>query len=176
MKQTLFIVGARGAGKTTIGNLLAEVLAYKFVDTDENIQISCGMTIAELVEQRGWDYFRKLESQTLKAVSQKNRVISTGGGIVLAAENRQYMRQNGIVIYLQAPAEVLIERLSHNPENSQRPSLTGKSITEEIVGVLAEREPIYRECAHFIVDATLSIENIALDIKSYILRQYKQII
>ncbi|WP_426577911.1 shikimate kinase AroL [Xenorhabdus stockiae] len=176
MKQTLFIVGARGAGKTTIGNVLAEVLSYQFVDTDEDVQISCGMTIAELVEQRGWDYFRKLESETLKAVSQRNRVVSTGGGMVLAAENRQYMRQNGIVVYLQAPASVLVERLSLNPENSQRPSLTGKSITEEITGVLAEREPLYCECAHLIVDAALSIENIVLEIQSYILSQYKQII
>ncbi|MDR0217469.1 MAG: shikimate kinase AroL [Enterobacteriaceae bacterium] len=176
MKQTIFIVGARGAGKTTIGNVLAEALSYKFVDTDDRIQVSSGMTIAELVKQHGWDYFRQLESQTLHAVSQKEQVISTGGGMVLAAENRQYMRQNGIVIYLQAPASVLTERLSLNPEDSQRPSLTGKSITEEMESVLAQREQLYCECAHFIADATRTIENIVFDIRNYIFSHHKQII
>ncbi|MBI6547604.1 shikimate kinase AroL [Xenorhabdus lircayensis] len=171
MKQTLFIVGARGAGKTTIGKLLAETLSYKFVDTDESIQISSEMTIADLVEQHGWEYFRKLESKMLRTVSQHERVISTGGGMVLSPENRHYMQQNGIVIYLQASAEVLIKRLSLNPENSQRPSLTGKSIIEEIEGILVEREPLYRGCADFIVDASFATEDIVSSVKSYILNQ-----
>ncbi|MDE1475397.1 shikimate kinase AroL [Xenorhabdus bovienii] len=171
MKQTLFIVGARGAGKTTIGKLLAEALSYTFIDTDESIQASCGMTIADLVEQYGWAHFRELESQLLKNVSQNKCVISTGGGMILSSENRQHMQQNGIVIYLQAPAEVLIKRLSLNPENTQRPSLTGKSITEEIESILTERERLYRECANFIVDANSSTENISSLINGYILNQ-----
>ncbi|AOM40931.1 shikimate kinase AroL [Xenorhabdus hominickii] len=176
MKQTLFIVGARGAGKTTIGKLLAEALSYKFVDTDERIQTSSEMTIANLVEQHGWEYFRKYESQTLKAVNQNECVIATGGGMVLLPENRQHMQQNGIVIYLQVPADILVKRLSLNPENSQRPSLTGKSITEEIEGILAEREPLYRECADFIVDASFVTEDIVSSIKSYILNWKNKII
>ncbi|MBD1226091.1 shikimate kinase AroL [Xenorhabdus griffiniae] len=176
MKQTLFIVGARGAGKTTIGKLLSEALSYKFIDTDESIQAMNKMTIAELVEQYGWEHFRKLESQTLKAVSQSERVISTGGGMVLALENRQYMQQNGIVIYLQASAEVLSQRLSLNPENSQRPSLTGKSIIEEMAEILVEREPLYQECANFIVDASLATEDIVSHVKSYILNQKTKLI
>lgn len=173
MKQTLFIVGARGAGKTTIGKLLAEALSYKFVDTDESVQSSIQMSIADLVEQNGWEYFRKLEGQILQTVSQREHVISTGGGMVLAPENRLYMQQNGTVIYLQTSADVLAGRLSLNPENSQRPSLTGKSITEEIEAVLVEREPLYHECADFIVDANLTTEDIVFSIKSYILNQEK---
>ncbi|OKP02983.1 shikimate kinase AroL [Xenorhabdus eapokensis] len=176
MKQTLFIVGARGAGKTTIGKLLSEALSYKFIDTDESIQTMSEMTIAELVEQYGWEHFRKLESQTLKTVSQSECVISTGGGMVLSLENRQYMQQNGIVIYLQASAAVLGQRLSLNPENSQRPSLTGKSIVEEMEGILVEREPLYQECASFIVDANLATEYIVSCIKSYILDQESKLI
>ncbi|MDC9588482.1 shikimate kinase AroL [Xenorhabdus sp. XENO-10] len=176
MKQTLFIVGARGAGKTTIGKLLSEALSYKFIDTDESVQTVSEMTIAELVQQYGWEYFRKLESQTLQAVSQSESVISTGGGIVLSIENRQYMQQNGIVIYLQAPAEVLGKRLLLNPENSQRPSLTGKSIIEEIEEVLVERESLYQECADFIVDANLATEDIVSCVKSYILNQQNKLI
>ncbi|OTA20981.1 hypothetical protein Xbed_00975 [Xenorhabdus beddingii] len=176
MKRTLFIVGARGAGKTTIGKLLAEALSYKFVDTDESIQTASQMSIATLVEHNGWEYFRKLESQTLKTVSQSEHVISTGGGMVLSPENRLYMQQNGIVIYLQASANILIKRLSLNPENSQRPSLTGKSIIEEIEGVLVEREPLYHECADLIVDASLATEDIVFNINSYILSQENKII
>ncbi|MDX7986783.1 shikimate kinase AroL [Xenorhabdus sp. 12] len=176
MKQALFIVGARGAGKTTIGKLLAETLSYKFIDTDESIQATSKMTIADLVEQHGWEYFRTLESQMLKMASQDGHVVSTGGGMVLSAKNRDYMRQNGIVIYLQAPADILINRLSLTPENSQRPSLTGKSILEEIEDILIEREPLYCECANFIVDASLVTEDIVDTIKSYILDQKNKII
>ncbi|SFU74537.1 shikimate kinase AroL [Xenorhabdus koppenhoeferi] len=176
MKQTLFIVGARGAGKTTIGKLLAEALSYKFIDTDDSIQASSKMTISDLVEEHGWEYFRRVESQILKTVSQNECTISTGGGMVLSSENRHYMQQNGIVIYLQASAEVLIKRLSLNPENSQRPSLTGKSIIEEIKGILVEREPLYRECADFIVDASLATESIVSNIKAYILTQENKLI
>ncbi|OTA17989.1 hypothetical protein Xvie_00673 [Xenorhabdus vietnamensis] len=176
MKQTLFIVGARGAGKTTIGKLLSEALSYKFIDTDESIQAISEMTIADLVQQHGWEYFRKLESQTLKTVSQGECIISTGGGIVLSSENRRYMHQNGIVIYLQTSAEVLSKRLSLNPENSQRPSLTGKSIIEEIKEILVEREPLYQECADFTVDANLATEDIVSCVKSYILNQQSKLI
>ncbi|MDC9593405.1 shikimate kinase AroL [Xenorhabdus sp. IM139775] len=176
MKQTLFIVGARGAGKTTIGKLLSEALSYQFVDTDESIQSTSKMTIADLVERHGWGHFRTLESQTLKAVSQSERVISTGGGMVLSLENRQYMQQNGVVIYLQASADVLSKRLSLNPENSQRPSLTGKSIIEEMEGILVEREPLYRECASFIVDANLATEDIVSRVRSYILSRKNKLI
>ncbi|MBD2806063.1 shikimate kinase AroL [Xenorhabdus sp. ZM] len=171
MKQTVFIVGARGAGKTTIGRLLAEALSYQFFDTDESIQISSKMTIAQMVEKHDWQYFRNFESQILEEVSQNECVISTGGGIVLSPRNRSHLKQNGIVIYLQASAKTLIERLSLNPEDEQRPSLTGKSITEEIEGILTEREPLYNECADFTVDASLSVENIVLSIQSYILNQ-----
>lgn len=176
MKKTLFIVGARGAGKTTIGKLLSDALSYKFIDTDESIQTMNKMTIADLVEQYGWEHFRKLESQTLKTVSQNEHVISTGGGMVLSLENRQYMQHNGIVIYLQATARVLSNRLSLNPENTQRPSLTGKSIIEEMEGILVEREPLYQACAHFIVDANLATEEIVSHIKSYILNQKNKLI
>ncbi len=176
MKQTLFIVGARGAGKTTIGKLLSKALSYKFIDTDERIQTINTMTIAELVEQHGWEYFRQLESHTLKALSQNEHVISTGGGMVLSPENRRYMQQNGIVIYLQASAEVLSQRLSLNPENSQRPSLTGKSIIEEIEEILVKREPLYQACADFVVDASLATEDIVSYVKSYILSQKNKLI
>ena len=74
-------------------------------------------------------------------------------GMVLAKENRRFMRENGIVLYLSAPAEVLASRLQANPNAAQRPTLTGKSIAEEVAEVLAAREPLYRETATHILNA-----------------------
>ncbi|AWK41131.1 shikimate kinase AroL [Photorhabdus laumondii subsp. laumondii] len=165
MNQILFIVGARGAGKTTVGKLLANELSYTFIDTDHHIQQTSNMTIADIVNQQGWQQFRQLESQALQQVTQINRVISTGGGIILSAENRQYMRQNGTVIYLQASASILAERLMQQPESTQRPSLTGKSIVEEMEEVLAARENLYCECANHIINAHLSPEKITTYVK-----------
>ncbi|MDU1024989.1 MAG: shikimate kinase, partial [Leclercia adecarboxylata] len=79
----------------------------------------------------------------------------TGGGIILSAYNRQFMREKGIVIYLCAPVPVLVERLEASPEEGQRPTLTGKPISEEVSAVLAERDALYREAAHHVVDASL---------------------
>ncbi|WP_118986828.1 shikimate kinase AroL [Photorhabdus sp. CRCIA-P01] len=169
MNQILFIVGARGAGKTTVGKLLANELSYTFIDTDHHIQQTSNMTIADIVNQQGWQQFRQLESQALQQVSQRNHVISTGGGIILSAENRQYMRQNGMVIYLQASASILAERLMQQPENTQRPSLTGKSIVEEMEEVLAARENLYCECANHIINAQFSPEKITTYVKEIIL-------
>ncbi|WP_445494707.1 shikimate kinase AroL [Photorhabdus sp. SF281] len=169
MNPILFIVGARGAGKTTIGKRLANELSYTFIDTDHHIQQISNMTIADIVNQQGWQQFRQLETKALQQVSQSNRVISTGGGIILSTENRQYMRQNGTVIYLQTSADILAERLMQQPESTQRPSLTGKSIVEEMEEVLTARENLYCECADHIIDAQLSPERIIACVKEIIL-------
>ncbi len=113
-----------------------------------------------MVEQKGWDFFRQIESDALIQVSQPNRVISTGGGMVLADKNRAYMKSSGVIIYLQASLETLITRLSDDPNTAQRPSLTGQTLLNEMQGVLTEREPLYLQCSDIIVDAGLSISEI----------------
>ncbi len=152
MNTTIFLVGARAAGKTTIGRLLAEKLNYSFIDTDVYLFEKTQRTVAEIVEKEGWEGFRKRESQVLKEVTQSCRVIATGGGMILAEQNRQYMQQKGIVFFLSAPAKVLAQRLMKNPNVAQRPSLTGLSIFDEMEKVLEERHHLYIESANHVIN------------------------
>lgn len=154
MTQPIFLIGPRGCGKTTIGHALARALHFQFSDTDHRLQAHEKRTVAEIVQKEGWERFRELETLSLKAVTLPDTVIATGGGIILAERNRLYMRENGIVIYLQASVNALIERLEAYPQAEQRPTLTGKPVREEVGEVLAQREALYRETAHHTVDAT----------------------
>ncbi|CNI27133.1 MULTISPECIES: shikimate kinase AroL [Yersinia] len=160
MTQAIFMVGARGAGKTTIGKALALALKYRFIDTDLFMQQTLQSSVAEIVAREGWDGFRLRESIALQTVTAAKTVVATGGGAVLSHENRAFMRNHGIVIYLRASADVLAERLTEDPEDAQRPSLTGKPIVEEMLDVLASREALYQDVAHHVLDATQPPEDV----------------
>lgn len=152
MNNTIFLVGARAAGKTTMGKMLANKLAYSFIDTDCHLLETTQKTVAEIVEKEGWEGFRARESQVLVDTTKPNRVIATGGGMVLADHNRDFMKENGIVIFLSAPAATLAARLMKDPNVAQRPSLTGLSIVDEMEKVLADRLPLYHDAAHHVVN------------------------
>ena len=160
MDSTIYLIGPRGAGKTTVGKALSLTLNYRFIDTDDWITKKYQQTIASMVQEKGWDFFRQTESEALVQVSHPNQVISTGGGMILAEQNRTYMKSSGVIIYLQASLETLVERLSQDPNEAQRPSLTGKTLVSEMNDVLAKREPLYLQCADIIVDAGLPINDI----------------
>lgn len=152
--EILFIVGARAAGKTTVGKILADVLGYQFVDTDAYLLETTGETVADIVAREGWEGFRQRESETLRKVAIPRTVVATGGGMVLSEANRAFMREKGFVFYLSAPASVLASRLLADPNVAQRPTLTGRPIEVEMADVLAEREPLYQDAAHHLLDAT----------------------
>jgi len=160
MTQPIYLVGARGCGKTTVGVALAQALGFNFVDTDHYLLTTTKMSVADIVAQEGWDGFRHRESGALQSVTAPDTVIATGGGMVLAESNRHFMREHGVVIYLRAPAQILASRLEAFPEEGQRPTLTGRPITDEIVEVLAAREALYNQAAHHVVDATHPPEDI----------------
>ncbi|MFQ0992615.1 shikimate kinase AroL [Gilliamella apicola] len=164
MNNTIFLVGARAAGKTTMGKMLANKLSFSFIDTDCHLLETTQKTVAEIVEKEGWEGFRARESQILIDTTKPNRVIATGGGMVLADHNRKFMRQNGTVIFLSATAATLAARLMKDPNVAQRPSLTGLSIVDEMEKVLADRLPLYHDAAHHIVnveqDEELILNNI----------------
>jgi shikimate kinase len=163
--RLIFLVGARAAGKTSVGRRLAEALGYDFVDTDAWLSEKHGQTVAEIVARSGWAGFRELESAALKEAGRAlRRVVATGGGVVLAAENRAYMRAAGLVFHLAAPAEVLAARLAAGPESGQRPSLTGRPVDQETALVLAERAALYREAAHQVIDADAPLDRVTADI------------
>lgn len=158
MTRTIYLVGARAAGKTTVGQALAKALGYLFVDTDLYLLQATSMTVADIVASEGWEGFRKRESEVLRIVTAPGRVVATGGGMVLSEANRLFMRTHGTVFYLSLPAAVLATRLAADPNADQRPTLTGQPIVEEIKEVLAVREPLYRSTAHHILDGTASPE------------------
>lgn len=164
MTQPIFLIGPRGCGKTTVGHELARLCGSPCIDTDSWLQSHAGKSIAEIVEEEGWESFRARETAALEAVAASPDVIATGGGIILAPYNRQFMRDKGMVIYLNAPVPVLVERLEAFPQEGQRPTLTGKPISEEVSEVLAERDALYREAAHHVVDASRSPAEVAKNI------------
>ncbi|WP_434666882.1 shikimate kinase AroL [Klebsiella sp. B345] len=164
MTLPIFLIGPRGCGKTTVGHALARACNYPFTDTDHALQEREQRTVAAIVEQEGWARFRELESEALKAVTRPQTVVATGGGIVLAEGNRQFMRENGVVIYLQASVSALIDRLEAYPKAEQRPTLTGKPVRDEVGEVLAQREALYRATAHHIIDATAAPDEVVRQI------------
>ena len=162
----LFLIGPRGCGKTTVGMALADSLNRRFVDTDQWLQSQLNMTVAEIVEREEWAGFRARETAALEAVTAPSTVIATGGGIILTEFNRHFMQNNGIVVYLCAPVSVLVNRLQAAPEEDLRPTLTGKPLSEEVQEVLEERDALYREVAHIIIDATNEPSQVISEIRS----------
>lgn len=156
--MTIFLIGYRGSGKTTIGRALAARLGYSFVDSDEQIVRAADKTIKDIFEQDGEERFRDLESQIVQALAGAgNQVISLGGGAVLREQNRRAIQASGSsIIYLRAEAEELHRRIHGDAATAaNRPHLTslGGGI-DEIRSVLSRREPIYRQVMTTEVDVT----------------------
>lgn len=157
----IYLTGARGSGKTTVGRLLAQKLDRPFTDLDHYLVQKTGHEIAEIIQQAGWPEFRRIENLCLAEVSGTgNQVIATGGGIILAPENRAILLNSGFVIWLTTDPETARQRLARNPETSQRPSLTGADPLAEIRQIMAEREPLYKSCCHCAIDGNGSPEDV----------------
>lgn len=159
--RNIYLIGPRACGKTTIGKQLAEALKRRFVDTDALFLQKHG-EIAPFVESNGWEAFRDGERAVLEDVSNaEDLVVGCGGGIVLRPENREILKK-GFTVYLKTLPEDLAERLACDPNESQRPSLTGKGLADEVRDVLAEREPLYSECATAVISASTPEATLAL--------------
>jgi shikimate kinase len=147
----IYLIGPRASGKTTLGRLVAERLKRPFLDLDEEFRRTRGETIAALVSREGWERFREIEADILAGTAKTpGRVVATGGGVVLLPENRKILAR-GLVVYLQADPDRLVERLTADFNPGQRPSLTGLELAQEIRTTLAEREPLYLGAAHVIL-------------------------
>jgi shikimate kinase len=153
-QDLIALVGGRGAGKTTVGRLLATHLNFKFVDTDEQIKIVTGQTIAEIFQIAGEAAFRQLESAELRAaVGRSNAVIATGGGSIMSAANRDLLSSHCFVIWLKARHDVMRKRVESDPgSGDDRPLLVGES--GGVDDILHHREPLYQATANFVVDTT----------------------
>lgn len=148
--MNLILCGMMGAGKTTVGIKIAEKLGRRWYDTDEVITQQYGK-ISDIFEEKGEEYFRGLETQTVKLLcAETDLVISVGGGLVLRAENVELLKQNGKIFFLRAKKQTLLARLQGDKE---RPLLQGEeSLEDKIDRLLSTREAIYAKVADYIVD------------------------
>ncbi len=161
---SIFLVGARGSGKSTLGAALAKRFAWDFVDTDAYIQEHAACSIADMVAREGWEYFREQESKALLAVNAEKSIIATGGGMILRDENRSFMQKNGFVCFLSVPATELTARLLADPKQEQRPAFSEATVLEEVHATLKARLPLYESAAHLCVDACLPTADVVEDI------------
>jgi len=149
-RGNLYLVGMMGAGKSTVGRLLARRLKLRFVDCDHEIERRCGVAVPLIFDIEGEPGFRARESQVLaELTAMQNIVLATGGGAVLDAENRRRLAAGGTVVYLRARPESLFERVKHD---RNRPLLaTGDPLTR-LRELYVQRDPLYREVADLVVD------------------------
>ncbi|NCA26805.1 MAG: shikimate kinase AroK [Methylophilaceae bacterium] len=150
MLRNIFFVGLMGAGKTTVGKHLAKSLEMDFYDTDQEIEKRTGVRIPTIFEMEGEAGFRKREVLMIDELTQmSNIVLATGGGAVLNAENRQHLASRGTVIYLRASVQDLYLRTRFD---RNRPLLQNTNAQAKLEQLFSERDPLYREVAHHIVD------------------------
>ncbi|MZQ81729.1 AAA family ATPase [Paenibacillus sp. 5J-6] len=148
--SNLVIVGFMGTGKSTVGKLLAERLGWKFQDSDAVLEEAQQTSIADLFRQHGEAHFRSLESKTLESLlAHRGQIVATGGGAVLAEENRACMLRNGFVVALTASPEAIIHRVS---TDISRPLLQG-NLEERVHTLLEQRKSAY-DFAHTVIDTT----------------------
>jgi shikimate kinase len=150
MAGNVYLVGMMGAGKTTLGKALAQKTGLEFIDTDRVVVERTGVPVATIFEFEGEPGFRRREAAVLAELAGRSGcVVATGGGAILAEENRRAMRGSGTVIYLLARVESLWERTRHD---SARPLLATADPKGTLATLLAERDALYREAAHIVVD------------------------
>jgi len=157
-ERNVYLIGMPGAGKSTAGRILAKELGRSFVDSDEEIVRRNGVDIPTIFEIEGEIGFRDREVTALRELAtRKAIVLATGGGAIMRLENRQLLRQTGLVIYLRAGIDVLegrTQKKSGARTAITRPLLAGDNRRQKLLDLLEAREPLYNETAHVFVDAT----------------------
>ncbi len=154
LPENIILIGFMGCGKSTVGRELQHRLGYQLVDMDQVIEQRAGKPITAIFANEGEVTFREMETAVLKDLAQaseQRRIISTGGGVVGRPENRALLQRMGYVVWLDAPAPVILERTS---KNRARPLLHTEDPAGKIRRLMAEREPLYQETAHLKLDTT----------------------
>jgi len=158
MNRNIALVGFMGSGKTAVGKQLAKKCNLEFVDLDDLIEEKEGMKITQIFKDKGEPYFRKVEKEiTVKTAKEKGLVIACGGGVVLDKENVSALKENGIVIYLKASLEVILERTK---KYSHRPLLNVDNPKKKIEGLLEYRKSYYEQADHIIDTSNLNIDEV----------------
>ena len=150
INDNIFFVGLMGAGKTTIGKLLAKKLKKTFYDTDHEIEKKLGVKVSVIFELEGEEGFRKRETQMIDELTNKKDIIlATGGGAVLSEENRRLLKERGKVIYLNAKPQHLAKRMAFDKD---RPLLQQGNMLDTLNNLYQERHPLYLGVSSFVVD------------------------
>ncbi|HEY9754053.1 MAG TPA: shikimate kinase [Oculatellaceae cyanobacterium] len=191
MTSSVVLTGLSGAGKTSVGLALSELLGWPFIDTDLLIEADYGKTVAEIFSQNGEDFFRELETNALKKLAgekAKNLVISTGGGAVISIHNRSVMKTLGKVVFLTAPVKVLAARLSgdasrpllnandnrlnnhtenndHNLQGSEQQRNDQLRLAERLENLFRSRRDAYMEADIVIDTSDLAAHDIAVKVR-----------
>jgi len=147
---SIFLVGMMGAGKTSVGRVLAKRLQKSFYDSDQVIEDRTGVKIPVIFEIEGEAGFRVRESAVIDELTAlRDIVLATGGGAVLSERNRERLKTTGTVVYLRASVRDLLNRTRHD---KNRPLLQGVDPRARLTELYEKRDPLYREVAHLIVD------------------------
>ncbi len=157
--MNIILCGMMGAGKTTIGIELSKITKMRRVDTDEMVVEKYGK-ISDIFEKYGETYFRTLETEIVKKVSEQDGlIVSTGGGCMLKAENVEIFKKNGKIVFLRASGDTIYKRVGHT--GNVRPLLKVDA-RGKIDELLRTRTPVYAACADYIIDTDeLTIEEVA---------------
>lgn len=154
MKNNVVLIGMPGAGKSTIGVVLAKVLGYKFVDSDLVIQEKTHKLLKDIIEEEGTDGFKKVENKVNAELEAERSVIATGGSVVYGQEAMEHLRNIGVVIYIRVPYEEINRRISN---------LKGRGVVMEedqtLLDIFNERNGLYEKYADVIID----ISNIGIE-------------
>jgi len=150
-KGNVSLIGFMGSGKSTVGKILAQKIGFLYIDLDTVIELSEGMKISRIFEEKGQDYFRKVESEVIyKIYNNTGCVFSCGGGVVLNEKNMDIIKKSSIVVFLSVNAETVFERLK---EDGNRPLLATGNREVKIREMLDFRQPLYLKYADIAIDA-----------------------
>jgi shikimate kinase len=146
--NTISLIGMPGAGKSTVGVLLAKLTGLRFVDTDLDIQVREGATLQEILERSGYQHLRRVEAEVLLDIALDQALISTGGSVVYSRQSMQRLQAAGPIVYLQAPLSLLQQRIARAPLRG-----IASDNQQSFAEVYAERTPLYEQYADCTVDA-----------------------
>ena len=148
MKNNIVLIGMPGAGKSTVGVLLAKAMNYQFLDTDLTIQQENGKKLFEIINEKGLDEFLNIENDVLSRVEASNAVIATGGSAIFGKEAMKNLKNIGYIVYIKLSCEEIIRRVN-NIKTRGIAMRKGKTMAD----VYKERVPLYEKYADIIVDA-----------------------
>ena len=165
MKKNLVLLGMMGVGKTTLGKIVAKKQDMEFIDTDENIEKKCSMSVSEIFKEKGEKFFRiEEEKEVLKSIKKNNCVIALGGGAFINEAIRNTILKNAISMWLDADLKTLSTRIKWN---KKRPLLNKKNSQKKINELYSVRKNVYKLANHKINCDDLDKENIAKKIITF---------